>query len=929
LQDRNGYVWVTTDNGLCRFGGDGLKVYTIKDGISENVVFNIHEDAHGRVWFSTLSGYFFYYFDGKFTEIKANPELKAAFGSFPSSTFFVGENDTLYCASPRISGLIKVAPENNYSKITYQIAPFKQGNRFGFSNKLNQQQCVFGSGHTDNEDSSFVFYFNSKLVNVSLRGNKVVISNCWKGCTDKKGNIYVMSGNTIARVSPNGESVTKVFPQAVVGVNVDSDGDLWIGVKKIGGFLYKNADFNSVPIRFLTSYSVSDVMLDREGSVWVCTLEKGIFLSQNKHLLQFDLDHDQVIGFQKEKDKLIIGYSSGKVAIYDSGTSSFSFVHSTFPSNYYFNDFLFFEDERYYSCTEGLIYKKGNGAYTNLNPMIVFRKILQYKKDTLIGVTFKDALLVKGRNYQFLKAPGNLSTLTKLSDNKIIAGSRTKDGLFFFDGVQFVPFLDNISELRTRINCVKEDNDHNLWVGTNEKGLFCISGQKLVAVLSESSGLISDKVNSIEIDKANNIWVGTSKGLSKISKKPGRYPSVVNFGMAHGLPSLEIEQVAIFNNVLWCATKDILFYFSADKMRVNTVNPFTKIDNVQVNNLSIDLSTAKEFRYDQNNIDFTFYGVTYKDINNKEFIYKLEGYDSTWRYSKTGSVQYTNLAPASYNFKVYALNNDKLKSLMPATFSFVINKPFWKLWWMIVLEILAGVLLIFVILKLWVARIKRVEEEKTFFNQQIASFHMTAIRAQMNPHFVFNAISSIQHYILQNDTYRSYDYLAKFSMLIRKVLDNSQEEYISLSEEISTLKLYIELEQIRFDQPFRTQIDIKTKTDSDSIFIPTMLLQPYIENAIRHGLMPKKTDGLLFLKVEEVDDKLFVTIRDNGVGRTNGTSTNGKNHNSKAITLNAQRLQALQIKHARGYKVEIIDLKNEEGESIGTEVRLTISFIKE
>jgi LytS/YehU family sensor histidine kinase len=200
---------------------------------------------------------------------------------------------------------------------------------------------------------------------------------------------------------------------------------------------------------------------------------------------------------------------------------------------------------------------------------------------------------------------------------------------------------------------------------------------------------------------------------------------------------------------------------------------------------------------------------------------------------------------------------------------------------------------------------------------------MTALRSQMNPHFIFNAIGSIQHFILQNEAKQSYNYLAKFSMLIRNILNNSREEYISLEQEVTTLQLYIELEQIRFTNPFQFIIDIDETIDME-IDIPTMLIQPYIENSIWHGLMPKQSGGILELLFKKVDSTIHVIIRDNGVGRK--VKDSSQQYISKGMSITEQRIETLEATSQTKFNTRIVDLKDENNNSIGTEVNLIIPF---
>ena len=257
-----------------------------------------------------------------------------------------------------------------------------------------------------------------------------------------------------------------------------------------------------------------------------------------------------------------------------------------------------------------------------------------------------------------------------------------------------------------------------------------------------------------------------------------------------------------------------------------------------------------------------------------------------------------------------------------------IRKPYWKTLWFICCVIAAAAAGVYFLARWWVLRVKRREQEKAKIGKLLSEFQMTALRAQMNPHFIFNAISSIQHYILQNEVQQSYNYLAKFSKLIRNVLDQSKEEELLLSAELETLQLYIELEQLRFSAPFAFELQVDEELEPDNIYIPTMLLQPFIENAIWHGLMPKKEKGTLRLLLRRVPAGLLAVIEDDGIGRAaSRAAQQGKLHESKGLSISRRRLDLLNAEQEHRYTLLIEDLYDTQGGAAGTRVTLTIPVI--
>jgi LytS/YehU family sensor histidine kinase len=227
--------------------------------------------------------------------------------------------------------------------------------------------------------------------------------------------------------------------------------------------------------------------------------------------------------------------------------------------------------------------------------------------------------------------------------------------------------------------------------------------------------------------------------------------------------------------------------------------------------------------------------------------------------------------------------------------------------------------------------IRKKEQEKLRINKLLAEYQMKALTAQMNPHFIFNAINSIQNFIIQNHSTLAYDYLIKFSKLIRLVLNNSKENEISLQQELETLAIYVELEQLRFENSFDYQVSIAPQLETESIVIPALLLQPYIENAIWHGLMPlKNRKGAISLTIVEQDEFLKIIITDNGVGRKASDLIKkkivNKNHQSIGMELTGKRIEV--FGQESKFSLQIIDNYDPDNNSTGTTVEIVLPMIE-
>lgn len=935
FQDRNGYIWISTDAGVCRYDGKNMVTYTTKDGLPENVVFDIYEDVHGRLWFNCMSGYLVYYENEKFHAIAANSKLKKMCLEWGILHFYIGEKDTLYCNAAHVYQLIKIAPKDNYKEIFYQPNP--PGCSYSLVlNKLNKREMVLVYNRKADEGKEHVKLYSELHHKVFTVENSKVWGQIRMN-VDAQKNIHFAHLNILYIIRPDGTNETYNLGAYILFVKSDKNNNLWIGTRN-GVSVYKNSDINSKPIRVLQGIQISSVMLDKENNIWLTSLQNGVFISVNKDISCIFSKNDYLCNFSVSDSNLYIGYASKKelkinpdYSISDVSANT-SFLPSSLSLRYIFeyNSCSFYGSENgLYGVNQGRKervrdYKSKSGSRN-----IGVRKIISIGKDSFAVVnTLEVHFFHKLKCYNRVRPPFNVvKSIIRLKDKTILIGSRNNEGIFKVQDDTCLPYFEQYPQLKTRINDLAEDKYGNIWIATNEKGLFCASKNKLYQYTPDNNNLNSYKVGVLSFDNHGNLWAGTNKGLNKIVIT-GKLENtkILSFNETHGLPAMEIEHLASFRNKMFCGSKESVFYFNSDSLNLNTVPPLVYLTSIAVNSSALDKAATPDLEYNDNNLEFKFTSITYKDIGRQNFLYKLNGYDKQWKFSQTGQRQYTNLPAGTYRFDVYALNNDKVKSIQPASFSFTIQKPFWLRWWFITAEIIFGSFLIYLIVISRINKIRKEEEEKTRVNKKMIEFQITALRAQMNPHFIFNAISSIQHYILKKDTYQSYNYLAKFAKLIRNILDTSQQEYVSVAEEIYSVNLYVELEKVRFKEPFESKINIAADIDIETTLLPTMLIQPYVENAIWHGLLPKQTSCELIINFDILGDNLQITIIDNGIGIEASKRIRNQGHKSKGISLTEMRIQSLTSKYGKPFKVSIVDLSGENN-GTGTKVTITMPLI--
>jgi sensor histidine kinase YesM len=332
--------------------------------------------------------------------------------------------------------------------------------------------------------------------------------------------------------------------------------------------------------------------------------------------------------------------------------------------------------------------------------------------------------------------------------------------------------------------------------------------------------------------------------------------------------------------------------------------------------------------HNENNIEFDLVGIAFQSGSSMKYKYKLEGLDTNYSYSSTGIIDYNALAPGDYKFIAKAVNHQNKESDQTVEIKFMIYPAYWQTIWF---QLFLGVVLFIIFLCGILVRIrliKKKEEEKTRLNKMLGELELTALKAQMNPHFIFNSLGSIQNLINRDKKTEANIYLSKFAKLLRLTLDNSDKKEIPLADEINMLELYLGLEALRFNNQFEYKIEMDESVDIYEVKIPTMILQPFCENAIKHGLLPKKAEAVLLLQFETTEDNtLHCIIQDNGIGRVQReklkeSSVSG--HISKGIKITRNRLELVNQLRNKPAEIKITDLYDEENKAVGTRVDILI-----
>lgn len=496
-----------------------------------------------------------------------------------------------------------------------------------------------------------------------------------------------------------------------------------------------------------------------------------------------------------------------------------------------------------------------------------------------------------------------------------------------------------------KVMSIVMDSKGRIWVGTFGGGFNLFNSyDETFKAYRESEGLPNDVVYGFLEDDNGYMWMSTNNGLSAYHVETGFFR---NFDRSSNLQSNEFNQGAS------CKGESGRFYFGGinginsfdpNSIAFNSyappviINAYSKPEELLKPILPNDDNTIK-LKYKNNNVFFEFVAFNYVNSQLNTYRYRLEGLDDDWvEIGRRRTASYTNLDPGDYVFRVQASNNDGVWNTIGSNVKVYIDSPVYMRWWfnplVFVLTLFIVCLIAYLAIKTIRAKAKQdlteTELKLSQAENESVQYRLSSLRAQMDPHFIFNSLNSIQHFITKNDKESARGYLSKFSTLMRLILNSSREETISLAEELDTLKLYVDLERLRFDDLFDYEVSITDEIDPDEIEVPTMLLQPYIENAIIHGLKNKIGEqGLLKLSISAREEGLFVVVEDNGIGRSRAAEIRQQKlsrYKSLGMRVTQDRLN-IWAKGGNSPAVRIIDLFNEDEQPRGTRVEVFIKGI--
>lgn len=945
LQDKKGYIWFATDKGIARYNGKEFTTYTTSDGLPDNTIFRICEDSKGRIWFTSQSNEIGYVSNNSVYKIPASEDLQKKIHSYDYiGVLYLDASDNIWINSRSIIFFSEAKTKYKNFKI---IPPDKKAGHELIAVDKKRVLLNYNSTNSSFPDKKYGtvnlnFHASTDSgyyakIKYALDGARYPFSFGTFGYAPKDEKYFLSFDSLLIAVSKNNQPEFKKLPHNIVNIITDKKNNLWVGFYKGGVAYFKDGDLTRDPIVFFNGLTVDDVCMDHEGGVWIATLEKGSFYIPSISIVVYSnisFLNDRITYIGELNNKVLVDTYGNTIA--EKIGEQFTPVDYMCKTSKQKGGFYYvckIRDTTYFSCSRELV------RFTSDHEQLPLKNSKNFFK--FGGGKF---IFETDDHFIWLLYGGGLKKINNQTDSSTVYESafRTtcaipigkdilvggKKGLYLFHDGIYNRLSNPDTLLKSQISAMTKGTGGYIWIATIGNGLLQLKDNKIIQ-FSEKDKLISNSCTAVTLDQYGNTWVGTNKGVSCLCKSETGW-TIKNISKLNGLNSNEITKLFSFRDTLWVGTMAGLNSFRIKDILQSLPSSPAYISSISVNNHLLSSDTT-QFPYDENNFTFALSGLTFKDNGNHLYRYRLIGLDSNWQQTQSNELILNNIAPGNYTFEAQVANLDKIWSKDSASYSFTINKPFWLTWWFILLEVLFLIFITYLII-LWRTNIiQRKEQEKLRINKLLTEYQMKALTAQMNPHFIFNAINSIQNFIIQNHSTLAYDYLIKFSKLIRLVLNNSKDNEVTIQQELDTLALYIELEQLRFEKSFDYHVSIDSKIETESLMIPGLLLQPYVENAIWHGLMPLKTKkGSISLAIVEENNLLKITITDNGVGRKASDQIKKKilhkSHQSVGMELTGKRIEL--FGQESKFSLEIIDNYDDNENSAGTTVQIILPMIE-
>lgn len=952
-QDQDKYIWAGTYSGLSRFDGKTFTNFGISNGLHDLFISAVFVDSRNKVWVGTRSEIGYIESD-RF--IQTPPEDKTPFrfvfnfAEVEKGTVWAFTDRGLYEWNGKVWRRRNTVPGKEQVACRYALRS-GDATYYCYPNEIIRESggrfttIAGGQGagidfvHFKKSGNRLFTTTQNGLFEITAAGMLPLFQKELAGKTiytyfiDKKQRIWLVTEEDGLLVSMSGEysSFTYRIPLSASLTSwfyEDADGNIWVANFK-GLVRIRPAFFSVLTPAMPDMKSQTFIFAASENNVYVFANHRGLYQFNNGQFSpkkfadannvfnnKAEAEVADAISIDKEKNFWVVTRGQRLMKISPAGKEELILPSGVDDTSSIVHYISMGKEGQVYICGRKLFISHGG-------------RIEEFRaRQTGLPITqpLQSAVM----------ANGNVLVNSIESGLWMIKPDNTAYCLSATSGI----------EISQRLVFV-DDKDGRLWISYPGTGLSGYQWKNDSTLVKESSittkeALPNNVIESMAVDGKNRVWVATLSGLVVIDTLAGsgeKSYTIYKVGKEQGLDLLISPRLTkLMSNDkgnIWFATNDAVIYFRADELMTHSPPPLTHIESVKLNMQETDwhrwadsltgsfmLPYKLRLPYNQRILTFNYKGINFDYDDDIYYSHRLVGVDTGWTYpSVSNSFSFIRLSPGTFTFEVRSRRTNSAWS-QPERFEFTILPPFWQTWWFRSLGILAASLILVFIFRTQLRRVSK----KAALQNQLRSLEMKALKAQMNPHFVYNALNSIQSLVIDDKKSDALDYMVKFSRLLRQVLNHSELNVVPLTNELDSLRLYIQLEALRLNYTLSYSIKLDEHIIPENEMIPPLILQPFVENALWHGLGTKEGDKNLVISVTGQEDMLCVEITDNGIGRAAaGERIKPGNYHEgpRGMNITENRLKAYNDK-AIDKPITIDDLYDSQGRPAGTKVTLRI-----
>lgn len=926
FQDSRNFIWIATGNGISKFNGYDFKNYNQNTGTDITLKFGT--DAQRRVWALSFVGELTIFDGDSISDYRFNSVIRDFMRRGKCSSFYVDLNGTLHAGVQ--NGYFTV---NSKGEFKWQLVDHDGFNGVCIQAIENTSPFYFLITDSNCQDSTYIYWLNNHL------GIENRVSTAFRARFEGLSTVEINTNGQQQLVKVN-ESVLlfserrliqqKHFDFTYTHSHLDSRGQVWVSNPHIisgEAFCYlAPAEKPSIRNSGFKGLSVVSFLTDHEGGLWIGTRYNGLYYVPEPSIWEYSMknelwEQDYVRSTVSFDDSLVIGsqyglqgaLAKGQMHVHnlDLGTKgSFGKSIVELVKHSPKQVLALFDYEIYhYNWQKPTRYQDaGNKNVISISASALNGISWVLGKDS-IGTISKE-----GIKHLYEAPTGQGKKLFESPNGELYLAAY--DGLWMLNNGAFENMGALHQELTNSIYQILFDNEV-LWVVTSN-GLFRLENERLFPLVNQDD-FGKNSIKDIARLK-DRVWANTQLGLMYLKQLRVNEYQLTPAGFVNGISNASFSFLGTHQDQLVLSRGPKITLLNPSVLKLDTVGPTLFLKGIRINDLDTFIQSGYSLNYKQNSIEFDIGTVNLRNSGNQLFEYQLIGFDPEVRTSPSEYVRYDYIPPGNYKFTLVAINKNSRARSKKITLLIDIRPPFWNTWWFITLSVLFVFGVMWVLIRMRFKNLLRKRDAE----KRMAELESSALRAQMNPHFIFNVLGSIQAYILENNVSNANDYLGQFARLIRQTLKNSRSALISLGSEIQALNYYLQLERMRFDNEFDYSIEFDSIINVENFYIPPLLIQPYVENAIIHGISSLEEKGEVKIDFALTANQLICKVADNGVGISENMERDDiENQESVGMLVSKERILMLNTEQASLANVHVED-GCESGLKRGTIITITI-----